>query len=225
MIIPSFTIPVYGIMILLSLVVGSIFHYSFLKKKGMPTQHIGLLLVLMIPFSTYGGVMFHYIASRGSSLGLSSYGGAIGTLVAAIIFSKMTGEKKVYIQSAVMSLPLIYAIGKVGCFFVGCCYGIPYDGILSVRYIDGLNIPLFPVQLAETLCFLIIFVAGCLIKEHPYKIEIIVILCAFFKFVLDYLRYSHIGVFLSLNQIVSLVVFMVGIGSTFYKCVISKDKA
>lgn len=50
-------------------------------------------------------------------------------------------------------LPLFHALGRVGCYFAGCCYGIPVS--LGPAYAGGP--PRFPVQLAESLCCLILF--------------------------------------------------------------------
>ena len=56
----------------------------------------------------------------------------------------------------------MYAIGKIGCFLVGCCYGIKYSGIFSVVYNYSLHAPvgvsLFPIQLVESIVFLLIFI-------------------------------------------------------------------
>ena len=59
-------------------------------------------------------------------------------------------------------LPLGHAFGRVGCFFAGCCYGIPYDGCFSYTYHASagsvpLGVPLLPVQLMEAALLLLLF--------------------------------------------------------------------
>lgn len=39
-------------------------------------------------------------------------------------------------DSAAPALPLGHALGRVGCFLGGCCYGAPSDGPLAVTYTD-----------------------------------------------------------------------------------------
>jgi len=61
-------------------------------------------------------------------------------------------------------LPLGHAIGRIGCHFAGCCYGIPYDGAFSVTYHSTLGntpleTPLLPVQLIESFCLFLLFVS------------------------------------------------------------------
>ena len=68
----------------------------------------------------------------------------------------------------------MYAVGKIGCFFAGCCYGIEYNGFLNVTYnysaIAPKGISLFPIQLLESIVFLIIFLYT-FIKFHKVDID------------------------------------------------------
>ena len=57
-------------------------------------------------------------------------------------------------------------MSKLACFFAGCCYGLPYDGVGCVIYPSGLNISLIPVQLLETVTFMIIFIICILLMNN-----------------------------------------------------------
>ena len=146
-----------------------------------------------------------------SKIGLSSYGGAIGLLISSVIFEKMCPSNKTFIKGAIISLPLIYSISKLACFFAGCCFGLPYDGMFSVTYSSGLNIPLIPVQLIETIIFMIIFVICVLLQNNRKIAGITIVLSAMAKFLLDFLRYNHLEEKISLNQIISIVFIIIGI--------------
>ena len=55
---------------------------------------------------------------------------------------------------------MFHAFGRVGCFFAGCCYGIPFSHGFVMH--DSLNpvgdgVARFPVQLLEALLLLILF--------------------------------------------------------------------
>ena len=100
--------------------------------------------------------------------GLSSYGGLIGVLIASIVFEKIHPTNSKIIKYTALSLPLVYSGTKVACFLAGCCYGIPYNGIFSVTYVDGLNISLFPIQIAETISFLVIFIVCNSLKKNKW---------------------------------------------------------
>ena len=96
-------------------------------------------------------------------MGLSSYGAVIGLIVMLFLYSKQHKKKFKDLLFAIMpSIPLMYGIGKIGCFLVGCCYGIKYYGPLSITYNYSPSAPkdigLFPIQLLEAIVFIIIFV-------------------------------------------------------------------
>ena len=97
--------------------------------------------------------------------GFVFYGGLIGGLIALVLYCLVCKVNlRPYISVAATALPLGHAFGRVGCFFGGCCYGIPYDGWLSHTYTHAdnpteglLGVPRFPVQLLEACCLLILF--------------------------------------------------------------------
>ena len=119
----------------------------------------------------------------------------------------------------VPAVPLMYSIGKIGCFVAGCCYGIRYDGPFSVTYYYSLSAPkgvsLFPIQIVESIIFALIYIYIKFLQKKniskQYTISITFILCGFFKFVLDFLRNSHINKILSTNQFVSIIFILIGI--------------
>ena len=145
-------------------------------------------------------------------MGLSSYVGCFTLIVTSLFYEKINPSKnKYYLKSTILSLPLIYGISKLGCFFVGCCYGIPYNGLLNVIYTNGLNIPLFPIQLVESIVFILLFVLLVIIHKKS-KINIIyltIIICAISKFLLDYLRYDHLTKSITTNQIISIILVVI----------------
>lgn len=63
---------------------------------------------------------------------------------------------KIYIRNFIFLIPFIHAFGRIGCFFAGCCFGIPYNGIGAVVFPENSyalpDVSLFPVQLVEQ-CF------------------------------------------------------------------------
>ena len=213
MVINEINFPIYGTMIVVSLILGMIFNYYYLKKGNIKKQNILLFLLMILVFALIGGEMMSLLTEKNSNtIGLSSYGGAIGIIIASIIFEKICPSNNLYIKSSVISLPMIYAISKIGCFFSGCCYGLPCKSkILYVVYTEGLNMPLIPIQLIETVIFLLIF--GICVKLHNNKnvIFITIILGAVSKFILDFFRYNHLEEVISKNQIVSIILIFISI--------------
>ncbi len=224
MIINKFSFNIYMICILSSLLVAILYTFYHLKKDKIETRLIWLSVIMIVPYILVGGLLMTYLSSPTKDfsfikMGLSSYGGAIGLIIAVFVFEKITQEKEIKYRY-IISLPLIYSISKLGCFFAGCCYGIPYKGPLYVYYPNIIKEKLFPVQLLETLVFLIIFI----IINHIYNkyksnliIEYTMISCSIAKFLLDFLRYSHINKTITLNQWISIIIFTLAIGLLIHK--------
>ena len=214
-IIPKINFPIYGIFILLSIISAMIFNYIFLKKQNIEKRIILLSFILIFTFTLTGGLIFTMITHHSTKvIGLSSYGGAIGLIISVLIFSKIYNEKQnEFYTSYILNLPLMYSISKLGCFFAGCCYGIPYNGIFNITYVNREIYNVFPIQLLETISFMIIFIICITInkKEKTYIKEITILLSAITKFSLDFLRNSHINKIISLNQFISLLFIIISI--------------
>ncbi len=221
-------IPFYSISIIISLIANIIVILSMYKKYSYDKAEIIGLLVYENIGIILGAKILSYLTLDKElktgfnfiSAGLSSYGGVIGALIFILIFClqfKKSIKETIYIL--LPSIPLMYSIGKIGCFLVGCCYGIEYNGIFSIVYnyskVAPKGISLFPVQLAETIVFLLIFIY--LIYKHikrSFDIKTIcigLIMCGMAKFMLDFLRISHKNIILSTNQVISSIFILISV--------------
>jgi phosphatidylglycerol:prolipoprotein diacylglycerol transferase len=70
--------------------------------------------------------------------------------------------------------PLVQAFGRIGCYFAGCCHGIPTTQPWGITYTDPLSlaplcIKLHPTQLYNVALLLFLF-AGLIFmaRRHPY---------------------------------------------------------
>jgi len=221
-------IPIYSIMILLSLI-ANIFVVALISRKYKFTKIEIVCLLLYENIGIISGAKIltflqSYKELNGQfdflTLGLSSYGAVIGALLFIILFSfqfKKSLKEMLYIFMP--SIPLMYGLGKIGCFLVGCCYGIEYSGLGSVVYNHSLSAPqhlhLLPIQIIETIFFIGIFIYMVLKhKRNQFNnktLGISFILCGFSKFILDFFRASHIDEIISLNQIISIMFILTGI--------------
>jgi len=95
--------------------------------------------------------------------GLVFYGGFIAALITAIVYMKK--RKMQMWKTADIMAPALSAgqfLGRLGCFFAGCCYGktckLPWA--ITFRNLDSLapiGVPLHPTQLYHALSNLFIF--------------------------------------------------------------------
>lgn len=219
MLIPNIneTYHLYSILLVASLVIGLVIPSVKLAKAGMRKDVLLCVALLNMFLALFCGKIYTMIAQKNWDLirtGFSSLGGLIGFLAGTYIFYFICDKDKKILENYVISLPLIYAISKVGCFLAGCCHGIEYTGILHVKYeadsACALTTGVFPVQITETIVFFIIYF---LLNLKSQK-EGIVIKTLFFsalaKFLLDFLRYSHVGKIVTGNQMVCLIIMVVG---------------
>ena len=109
-----------------------------------------------------------------------------------------------------------HAFGRLGCFFVGCCYGIEVKGFWGV-FMNGKEV--LPVQLFESiflflLCGVLLFLQ---IKKADFKtgLPIYMITYGVWRFFIEYLRGDERGKFvvkfLSPSQFQSLILILSGI--------------
>ncbi len=212
----------YGFFIILSLIIPLIFISIDLYKKNVKLEEILFLIFLELLCILFFGKLINYLMNYKTTksnlltIGLSSYGGVTGLVISLLLFCKMFHYSFIhYLKKHIIYVPLMYSISKLGCFFVGCCYGIKYSGIGSIIYnyssMAPKGVSLFPIQFVETLVFLIIFTFIFKNRNKSNIISYTFIICGLSKFLLDYLRYSHINEIISINQIISIIFVLLGI--------------
>ncbi len=67
--------------------------------------------------------------------GLIFYGGLIGASL-AITAVALRGKEKLlsYFDLAIAAVPFGHALGRIGCYLNGCCFGSPWNGFCAVSY-------------------------------------------------------------------------------------------
>ena len=131
--------------------------------------------------------------------GFVFYGGLIGGILGVWIYSRRSRIPfRNFITVMLPSVPLIHAVGRLGCFFSGCCYGIPSEKfgiIFKNSEIAPNDIPLLPTQLIETAGNLIITLVLVLYMRrrdrHPYRaLALYLTMYGVMRFVLEFFRYD-----------------------------------
>ena len=185
---------------------------DFIKDLGLITTNFNLFFE-------------KYIAS-----GMVFYGGLIGAVAASVLFCKyMKIRLSDYLTVLVPSFALIHAFGRVGCFFAGCCYGIEMPEGLGVTFTHSRfapnNVSLFPVQLVEAGCEIVIFILLTILahraKDGVTILAGYVFLYAPIRFVLEFFRGDVVRGFLfglSTSQWISiLAVFLAALCLFLYE--------
>ncbi len=209
-----------------ALLVGGVTVTVLLRRGNVPWRYIGYSMFLNVILILYGSRMYSVVASgfkvRLWDAGIASLGGVIGLLAGVIIFGCIYDEGKALMwESYILAMPLMYGIAKVGCYLVGCCHGIEYSGPLAVTY-DSEYMqggPYFPVQLLESIVFIIVFLIGVGVYRsngRKYTGAVVMLLCAIAKFAQEFLREEHVGKSISGSQWICIGFFLWSI-VLFYK--------
>ncbi len=211
-------------MFLLSFLISFMIAVIMMIRKGVDNKKALFSAMFNFICSLYFAYLFSVVTSGDilkylKSISFSSIGGLIGVAVGVIVLSFLFKEyRSPLIKAYALVIPLMYSISKMGCFLVGCCYGIEYDGPFSVTYSGRLahrpNVELFPVQLMEVVVFFVIFWVGLILEykiRSKYSVSILVIICALTKGSLDFLRSSHVDQIISVNQAACIVIIIISL--------------
>ena len=152
--------------------------------------------------------------------GLVWYGGLFGGGLAAWLYiraQRLDGWRVA--DQLVPFLTLGHAIGRLGCFLNGCCYGKPTSSWCGIVF-QGQSVPVLPVQLFESagLFALFVFLRALQrpsILQRPARLFGVYLVCyATLRFGLEFLRgdQSTWWAGLTLQQLISLGLCLCGLG-------------
>ena len=134
-------------------------------------------ILISVPFSVLTGVAVGYLLDlllRGglsalfrnpTKYGLTFYGWLFGNLLFLLIYAHFCKISRTLVMNLFLpSFAIAQALGRIGCFLGGCCYGVPAKifGVSypagSLPYIHHGSTPLVPVQLYESAYLVVIFI-------------------------------------------------------------------
>lgn len=238
------TFPTYGVCIVGGILLANLlaFVMSRHKKSDMDTlllfEAYGILggfagakllfLILSADYIRWDKLTDPTYLNQLMQGGFVFYGGLAGGILAILGAGRLHRlPTREYISDYLFMLPLIHGFGRIGCFFAGCCYGVPYDGVFAVTFPAGsyapAGIPLFPVQLTEAgLLIGAALVLFFISRKHRLSagLEIYCIFYACVRFVLEFLRFDsirgHFGI-LSTSQWLSIGIAFLALVSLGYK--------
>ncbi len=190
----------------------------------------GKLLFIMVSWSQLGPTFAEKISYIVHNLryGFVFFGGmlvAVGALIAYIRYKNLPLLKTA--DFLIVGLPLGHALGRIGCFLAGCCYGKPTTLPWGVTFTDPhalvapelIGVPLHPTQLYESALNFALFLLLHYASKKPHKdgkILVEYVWCyALLRFVVEFFRGDFRGGFLlglSPSQVISLLIA----GAAFY---------
>lgn len=235
-------IPTYGILGFLGIVIAicfGVFYFSKfydIKKEdifyasmfaligiGIGAKLLYILTILPYLIQNFSGIDWKTALPLLLQGGFVFYGGLIGGIIGIYVYSKLFEISfKKLCMILISVVPIFHSIGRIGCLLAGCCYGIEYHGIGGIIFYNSeiapKGIPLFPIQIIESVCNLIIFIIILSTYKKfkgTYKtIGLYFCLYSVLRFVLEFFRgdVARGIIILSTSQWISIVFLIVGIG-------------
>ena len=240
-----FDLGLYEICIVLA-VVAAMFVFRALGDKANLSAKLQNMVLLDIPFALFIGypsaVVFQWFYNGirdgefadsifAEGTGSTFYGGLIGGAAAFLLFYFICGSHKMKDKEHLRSFSKIldlapaciaigHAIGRVGCFFAGCCYGIRTNSPLGV-YLETVPYKVLPTQLFETFFLLLLFAYLVLrfTSGKHYNLSVYLIGYGIWRFMIEFLRGDDRGEtivsFLSPSQLIAVLLCILGVALLF----------
>jgi phosphatidylglycerol:prolipoprotein diacylglycerol transferase len=232
------TIHTYGVLVAAGFLLGLAFAVRQAKKEGIPPERIVDLGFYILLSALIGSRLFYILINASHYMknpldifkiwegGLVFYGGLLLAVPTVLWYVKKNNLSVWGIADLFApSLAIGHAIGRLGCFFSGCCYGKPAEGLpWSVIFTDPeslaiIGVPLHPTQLYESLGELInFFILITLRRNKSFNGQlflIYIILYSVLRFIVEIFRgdvsRGFITSQLSLSQGVSILMFLVAV--------------
>lgn len=151
--------------------------------------------------------------------GIVFYGGLIGYLLSLWLLMPrfIRHDREVPSDISAATIPLFHGFARIGCFFGGCCYGLPYSGPLCVIVEHGNEFTShFPVMLVESAFNFLLFgvLLVLLFRSEKLKGQLTKVYLwtySIFRFIIEFFRGDDVrgglGVF-SFSQYVSIGIWI-----------------
>ncbi|MFN0117091.1 MAG: prolipoprotein diacylglyceryl transferase [Elusimicrobiota bacterium] len=232
----------YGLLVAMGFYLGFFWTQKEFHLRSLPLSLLETLLVGIVAFGLLGARVFYYLTTGHLELktdplsffkiwegGLVFYGGFIFVLLFLAIFSRLKKLPFLKIADAfVPGLFLGHALGRLGCFGSGCCYGKPSELPWAVMFknIEALApsfVRLHPTQLYEFFLNLIFFALAAVLSRRLKKTGLLSVFYllgyALVRFTVEIFRGDDRGHFFfgfSPSQILSMLMIIFGMGMFIY---------
>lgn len=206
-----FDIGLYEIMFFLGLVAALVVLTVYTSKKNMPVKVQGFyqnLAIAAIAGGYLSAILFQAVYNffetgvfvfKGMTFLGGLFGGAAVFLAGYKIFAKEDVKKHfpLLLQVAPCAVLVAHGLGRIGCFFAGCCYGVKTDSIFGIQF-PGHPHKVYPTQLFEAIFLLIMFgvTSWLFFKEKKINVTLYLLSYGVFRFLLEYIRGDYRGEFI-----------------------------
>ncbi|WP_457551154.1 prolipoprotein diacylglyceryl transferase [Desulfobacula sp.] len=230
----SFNLYTYGLFVALGFMTALWVSQKNAQPHGISAQVISDIFFVILISALLGARLLYVLINFDSykenwldifkiwNGGLVFFGGFIGAVVTAFIYLTMK-NLKIWNTADILApgIALGHAVGRLGCFFAGCCYGKACDLPIAIKFTNPdslapLNIYLHPTQIYSVFSNLtLFFILLWLQKRKKFDgmvFLIYIMLYSLFRFIVEFFRGDFRGNFIfdfiSLSQGIGLIVFL-----------------
>ncbi len=236
------SVPSYGILTMLG--VGAAGIYLLLVNRHgrcgkLPTEDIVYIALLACVGVIVGGKILYVAVSLPQLVemlpdvwqnlpfvlvflfgGMVFYGGLLGAMISTFWYCRRFQVSLHTVMGiCAPAIPLFHTFGRMGCFAVGCCWGLEWSvgNVFHHSPVAPNGVILFPTQLAESifnvcLFFLLSVLAHRWGQENAWKtFPLYLLLYSLFRFAIEFFRGDTVrGIwFFSTSQWISLAIVLV----------------
>lgn len=233
----SFEIRYYGVLFATGLALSYYYISNILKKDGFSIKVLDKItaytVIGAVLGARFGHVIFYdwwyYKDNIIESLyvwqgGLASHGGAIGILIALLIYSRADIQKYLYtLDRIVIPTALTGALIRLGNLFNSEIYGVETDlpwGFVFVKNFE--TVPKHPTQIYESLAYLLIFVILHFYFKRKFNktnygrmLGLFLVMVFGLRFFVEFIKNNQSefeeGMLLNMGQILSIPLVLIGI--------------
>lgn len=173
------TVYSYAFLIALGTLVAALYTKWSAKKDLGITNLPNTFFYLIFIAGFVGGKLFYYLQDplhyiQNPSLMLDNFSGGFvfyGSFVVIIPFIIWYLKKRSIpvlpmLDIFAITTTIVHAIGRLGCFSAGCCYGLPTDSGLGMVFPTTHNVSVHPTQLYEVSVLLFIMLILLTVKRN-----------------------------------------------------------
>lgn len=202
-------IPAYSFFVGLGLLVGVLYYFYSLKQEGRVSEGAVKIVTSGLLFGVIGSKVPLIFEGRGLEYiiyGKSIVGGLLGGMFGVIAVKKVFKINLKLGNVIAPSIALGMSIGRLGCFFNGCCYGVVAP--FGFDFGDGqLRLPtqLFEVAFHFT-AFIVLVHYKDKVKTPGILFKLYIIAYFIFRFFMEFIRENPVVYAgMSIYQIISLL--------------------
>jgi len=226
------SIHTYGVLVAAGFLLGLSLAVRQGRKEGIPPERIIDIGFYVLLAALIGSRLFFVVINAGHYLkhpldvvkiwegGLVFYGGLLVAVPVAVWYVRRHSlDVGKLMDIFAPSMAIGHAVGRLGCFSAGCCYGRPAGVPWAVTFLDPAclattGIPLHPTQLYESLGEFLNFLILITLRRHQsFKGQLFwtyIALYSVLRFVVEFFRgdvargYIIAGV--SVSQAISMII-------------------